>query len=141
MTYDERGRRRVTTSAMSMGPPVLFIKDLHQSTTFYVDVLGFTSVHEDDTSAAIMMGDDMVLLVTVASAADMLEGETPDSPLGQRPSGMFNLFVDNVDAEYDRLSMDGVEFIIAPMDRYWGRRTAHFKDPDGFIWEISQALE
>jgi lactoylglutathione lyase len=131
----------MTETAMSMGPPVLFIKDLQQSKMFYVDVLGFTSVHEDDTSVAIMMGDDMVLLVTVDSATDMLEGETPDSPLGQKPSGMFNLFVDNVDAEYDRLSMDGVEFIIAPRDRYWGRRTAHFKDPDGFIWEISQSLE
>ncbi|HEY5438602.1 MAG TPA: VOC family protein [Acidimicrobiales bacterium] len=131
----------MTNGAMSVGPPVLFIRDLQQSKTFYVDVLGFTSVHEDDTSVAIMMGEDMVLLVTVASATDMLMGETPDSPRGQKPSGMFNLFVDNVDAEYDRLSMDGVEFIIAPMDRYWGRRTAHFKDPDGFIWEISQSLE
>lgn len=131
----------MTETSMSMGPPVLFVKDLQQSKTFYLDVLGFTSVHDDDTSVAMMMGEDMVLLVTVDSATNMLMGETPDSPLGQQPTGMFNLFVDNVDAEYDRLSMDGVEFFIAPMDRPWGRRTAHFKDPDGFIWEISQSLE
>lgn len=131
----------MSETSMSMGPPVLFINDLSQSKTFYVDVLGFNLVHEDDTSIALTMGADMVLLVTVGSATDMLAGETPDSPLGQKPSGIFNLFVDNVDAEYDRLSMDGVEFFIAPMDRSWGRRTAHFKDPDGFIWEISQSLE
>jgi lactoylglutathione lyase len=35
----------------------------------------------------------------------------------------------------------GVAFIVDPMDREWGRRTAHFKDPDGYVWEISQSIE
>lgn len=130
----------MAAASMSMGPPVLFIEDLVRSRKFYVDVLGFALAHEDDTSIAITMGDDVVLLVTVKSAIEMLTSQTPESPLAQKPSGIFNLFVDDVDAEYDRLSKDGVIFIVAPTDRYWGRRTAHFKDPDGFIWEISQSL-
>jgi len=44
--------------------------------------------------------------------------------------------VDDVDALYDELRAKGVEFIRAPEDRWWGKRCAHFKDPDGHVWEI-----
>lgn len=71
----------------------------------------------------------------------MLEGQTPASPRGQHPTGQFNIFVDDVDEAFARLSALGVEFFIEPMDRYWGRRTAHFKDPNGFVWENSQSID
>jgi uncharacterized glyoxalase superfamily protein PhnB len=54
---------------------------------------------------------------------------------------LFNIFVENVDEAFEALKSKGVAFFIEPMDRYWGRRTAHFKDPDGVIWEISQSIE
>jgi len=38
------------------------------------------------------------------------------------------------------LVAQGVEFIREPIDREWGLRTAHFEDPDGNIWKISQSL-
>jgi uncharacterized glyoxalase superfamily protein PhnB len=44
--------------------------------------------------------------------------------------------VDDVDALYHELRAKGVEFIRAPEDRWWGKRCAHFKDPDGHVWEI-----
>jgi lactoylglutathione lyase len=87
------------------------------------------------------LGDVMFLLVTVPSASDMLTGEVLGTPSGQRPVGLFNIFVENVDDAFDQLRAKGVQFFIDPVDRDWGRRTAHFKDPDGFIWEISQSIE
>lgn len=124
-----------------IGPPVLFVDDLARAKTFYVDTLGFTLAFEDSTSAGLLLGDDMLLLVTVPSAEDMLAGEDLSSPNGQRATGLFNIFVENVDEVFAQLKAKGVEFLVEPMDRYWGRRTAHFKDLDGFVWEISQSIE
>jgi lactoylglutathione lyase len=124
-----------------LGPPVLFIEDVERSKAFYVDTLGFTLGFEDSTSAGLFVGDDMFMVVTVPSAEDMLTGETLSTPTGQRATGLFNIFVENVDEAFATLRAKGVEFIVDPIDRYWGRRTAHFKDPDGFVWEISQSIE
>jgi len=123
------------------GPPVLFVEDLERTKNFYVGTLGFSLGFEDATSAGLFLGEEMFLLVTVPSASDMLPGEALGSPRGQRPVGLFNIFVENVDEAFANLNAKGVAFIVEPMDREWGRRTAHFKDPDGVIWEISQSIE
>lgn len=122
------------------GPPVLFIEDLERSRAFYVETLGFTLAFENASSAGVLLGDDMVLLVTIAGA-EFLSAQDPSTPQGQRPVGLFNIFVENVDDAFKMLKSKGVEFLLDPIDRDWGRRTAHFKDPDGFIWEISQSID
>lgn len=122
------------------GPPVLFIEDLERSKSFYVDTLGITLAFENSSSLGLLLGDDMVLLVTVPGA-EFMSTEDPSSPRGQRPVGLFNIFVDNVDETFEALKAKGVQFFLDPIDREWGRRTAHFKDPDGFIWEISQSID
>jgi|HubBroStandDraft_6_1064221.scaffolds.fasta_scaffold447560_3 lactoylglutathione lyase len=129
------------TAIGHFGPPVLFVGDLEASKAFYVDALGFTLGFGDSTSAGLFLGDEMFLLVTVPSAEDMLAGETLGTPKDQRATGLFNIFVENVDEAFAQLRSKGIEFIIEPMDREWGRRTAHFKDPDGVVWEISQSIE
>ena len=37
---------------------------------------------------------------------------------------------------YAELRSRGTQFLRVPEDRPWGLRCAHFKDPDGNIWEI-----
>ena len=123
------------------GPMVLFVEDVVRARDFYVDVLGFSLGFEDETSAGVLLGDDLLLLVSVPSAADMLVGEDLGTPRNQRAVGLFNIFVEDVDVAYERLRSRGVTFIVDPVNREWGRRTAHFKDPDGFIWEISQSID
>jgi catechol 2,3-dioxygenase-like lactoylglutathione lyase family enzyme len=123
------------------GPPVLFVEDLARTRDFYVETLGFSLGFEDETSAGVFLGEEMFILVTVPSASDMLPGQELGSPRGQRSVGLFNIFVENVDEAFAGLVSQGVDFIVEPMDREWGRRTAHFKDPDGVIWEISQSIE
>jgi lactoylglutathione lyase len=123
------------------GPPVLFVEDLAKSQAFYVETLGLRLAFGDETGAGLFLGDEMFLLTTVDSAADMLPGEDVSSLRSQRPAGLFNIFVENTDDAFELLRSKGVEFIVEPMDRPWGRRTAHFKDPDGVIWEISQSID
>lgn len=51
------------------------------------------------------------------------------------------LTVDDVDQAYDDLSARGAVFDEAPQDREaWMIRTAHLRDPDGNLIEISQSL-
>jgi len=123
------------------GPPVLFVEDLERAKAFYVDVLGFSLAFGDETGVGLFLGDVMFLLITMPSALDLLPGEEVGTTRGQRPVGLFNIFVENVDEAFALLRSRGVAFIVDPMDREWGRRTAHFKDPDGYVWEISQSIE
>ncbi|MFV9644620.1 MAG: VOC family protein, partial [Desulfobacterales bacterium] len=49
--------------------------------------------------------------------------------------------VPNVDKATQELKAKGVVFETEPTDRsVWGIRTAHFRDPDGNLIEINQAL-
>lgn len=130
----------MAATTASLGPPVLFISDLERSKHFYCDLLTFTVLFEDENSAGLQIGDDMLMLLEPEASKDLLDGPT-GSPRGRAPMGVFNLFVDDVDAWHARLSEAGVEFILEPRDRAWGRRTAHFSDPDGFVWEISKEID
>ena len=38
----------------------------------------------------------------------------------------------------ETLQARGVELLNGPMDRPWGIRTASFRDPGGYIWEIAK---
>ncbi len=127
-------------SAASLGPNVLFVADLERSKHFYCDILTFEVLFEDDNSAGLQIGGDLLMLLEPDAAKDLLVGGPTGSPKGRAPMGVFNLFVDDVDAWFTRLSEAGVDFLIEPQDRAWGRRTAHFSDPDGFIWEISKEI-
>ena len=49
--------------------------------------------------------------------------------------------VDSVDQTVEDLRDKGVVIVAEPTDRpTWGSRTAHFRDPDGTLIEISQWL-
>jgi predicted enzyme related to lactoylglutathione lyase len=51
---------------------------------------------------------------------------------------MIGLGVDDLDAEYQRLSSAGVEFIERPTEYGDGLRIATLKDPEGNVVQISE---
>jgi lactoylglutathione lyase len=121
-------------------PVVLFVADLERSKAFYQDTLGMPIKFDDEASAAFDFAGSMLLLLSIAGAQDLLSKEAVAE---RRPTGAsFQLvsFVENVDTIYADLLARGVEFVTEPIDREWGLRTAHFKDPDGNIWEIAHSL-
>jgi catechol 2,3-dioxygenase-like lactoylglutathione lyase family enzyme len=126
---------------MGLGPAVLWVADLDRSKAFYRDSIGLTLGHGDATSVSLHLGDEMVaLLVTLESAASMLRGNEVATPNGQPTTCMFCLFVADVDERVAELAGKGVDVFLQPAHQYWGRRTAHFRDPDGWVWELSQPI-
>ena len=84
-----------------MGPPVLFIPTWSVE-AFYCDILSFEVLFEDENSAGLRVGEDMLMLLDPDGAKDLLVGGATGSPKGRAPMGVFNLFVDDVDAWYAR---------------------------------------
>ncbi len=119
---------------------VLFVSDLDRAKAFYQDTLGLPKTHEDQSSAIFGLASTSLLLLSITGAEDLLSSEAVSA---ERPSGARSQlvsFVEDVDTIYSDLIAQGVEFVRDPVDRSWGLRTAHFKDPDGNVWEIAQPL-
>lgn len=118
---------------------VLFVVDLPRAKTFYQDTLGFALKFEDGDSAYFEMEGASLLLLTIAGAQDLLSPEDVATRHPTKASSQLVVFVEDVDAVHADLVAKGVEFIREPVDRAWGMRTAHFRDPDGNIWEIARS--
>jgi catechol 2,3-dioxygenase-like lactoylglutathione lyase family enzyme len=130
----------MTVTLKRIDAAVLFVADLNRAKTFYGDTLGLHMNFEDDVSAAFDFDNTLLLLLTTAGAQDLLSSE---AVAAQRPTGASSqlvAFVEDVDAIHRELVAQGVEFVREPIDREWGLRTAHFKDPDGNVWEIAHSL-
>ncbi len=115
---------------------LLFVSDLKRSRGFYENVLGLEFEHGNDDSAAFILGADALLLLDQGGADDLLSPADVDHDTPRGARSVIVTRVDDVDALYEELSAKGVEFIRPPEDRWWGKRCAHFKDPDGNVWEI-----
>jgi lactoylglutathione lyase len=115
---------------------LLIVKDLQRSRDFYESVLGLEFEHGDDNSASFILGPDALLLLDSGGADDLLGPADVEHDGRRGARSVIVTSVDDVDALYDELRAKGVEFIRTPEDRWWGKRCAHFKDPDGHVWEI-----
>lgn len=115
---------------------VLFVHDLDRQKEFYQNVMGLEFEHGDDNSAAFTMGPDSFLLLNQPGADDLLSQQDVDHETGRGARSVLVTPVDDVDAAYEELKAKGAEFIRAPEDRWWGMRCAHFRDPEGNVWEI-----
>ena len=120
---------------------LLFVTDLERSKAFYRDTLGFPLAFEDPVSAFFQMEGTSLGLLTIAGAQDLLTTESVATQHPSKVSSQLVSFVEDVDAAYADLVAKGVEFVRKPEDRAWGMRTAHFRDPDGNIWEIARQID
>ena len=115
---------------------VLFVSDLGRARDFYRDVMGLEYVHgEDGVDAYFKIGSDGLMLIS-QDIADGLISQDVDHEPARGARLVMATDVGDVDAAYEELKGEGVEFIRAPEDRPWGLRCAHLKDPDGNVWEI-----
>jgi catechol 2,3-dioxygenase-like lactoylglutathione lyase family enzyme len=119
---------------------VLFVTDLERAKTFYRDTIGLRMAFEDESSAYFELETASLLLLNIAGAQDLLTSEAVVAQGRTGATSQLVAFVEDVDAVYRDLADKGVEFVREPIDRAWGMRTAHFKDPDRNIWEIAQSL-
>ena len=110
---------------------------------FYRDTLGFSvgygSENEDyasfKTRDAVVAINKRPMMAEVVGTMDLpAEAESQDRVL-------LHFQVDSVDQTVEQLRAKGVVIVQEATDRpTWGSRTAHFRDPDGTLIEISQGL-
>jgi len=115
----------------------LFVEDLEATKWFYQEVFSVLAVFEDNDSIAFKFGNTLVNLLKTTAAGELIEPATVAS-LEAGSRFVFTIDVDNVDAMCAELTQRGVELLNGPMDRPWGIRTASFRDPGGYIWEIAK---
>lgn len=114
----------------------LFVEDLSAAREFYGRAFGLPVHFEDESSAVFRFGPTLVNLLKVENAGELVA----PARVGGADAGarfQFTVGVEDVDAMCEALRARGVELLNGPMDRPWGVRTATFRDPAGYIWEIA----
>jgi predicted enzyme related to lactoylglutathione lyase len=63
-------------------------------------------------------------------------GEAGTGPQRLRPEVILDFLVDDVDAEYERISALDVEWVMPPTTQPWGNRNMIFRDPEGNLINV-----
>ncbi|HEV3188551.1 MAG TPA: VOC family protein [Acidimicrobiales bacterium] len=115
----------------------LFVEDLAKAKQFYAEVFNLSLYYEDENSAVFKFGDTLINLLKTESADELISPATiATSDAGSR--FVFTIEVNDVDETCEVLKKQAVDLLNGPMDRPWGIRTASFRDPSGYIWEIAK---
>jgi methylmalonyl-CoA epimerase len=118
------------------------VRGLDDSVSFYRDVLGLADVPLDDADGAKIVG-----LAAGPSLVELLEAESPESPIGKfvekRGPGIHHVCfsVDDLDATLERCRTFGVRLIDqAPRIGAEGKRIAflHPSSTSGVLVELSE---
>ena len=124
---------------MDIGVITLFVADPQSSKAFYARALDRESIWEEGNSVVFELDNGtMINLLQRGEPVDTLLGPVPAAEPGA--SFLLTVWVDDCDAAVAAMIERGVSFDLGPVDRPWGVRTAAFRDPDGFVWEIAQQL-
>jgi len=135
----------------------LTVSDLERSINFYVEHLGFRPPLERYVSDRPWFGEGIGIPGAVADQGHIRRGKFllelwqyryPASQKVVVPDTShvgaihFGFEVDDIDESYERMKAAGVEFLSPPVTvditEYAGSRWCYFRDPDGYLLEISQ---
>ncbi len=123
--------------------PYLVVRDADRVIEFYKKAFGAEERGRmpapDGKSVAhaeLKIGDSIVML------SDELPGQACEAPpaLGGTTVG-FYVYVEDVDAAFDRAVAAGATVRRPLEDRFWGDRTCEVIDPSGHIWTLATRVE
>ena len=119
---------------------LLVVGDLERSRTFYTDVLGASVYREyGGTSCVLQFLENWLLLVTGGGPTEDKPRVTFAPPSDPDIVGHeMTIRVPDCQAAYETLKSRGAEFLAPPLDRGVEIR-CFFRDPDGHLFEISEA--
>jgi uncharacterized glyoxalase superfamily protein PhnB len=113
--------------------PLITVEDLAASVAFFVDRLGFCKVFQSDGYVSLRHPQGDLQLAFLRPLPD-------EQPF--RGHGLtYGLEVDDVDAEYERIRLQGVDTDGPPRDNPWGDRSFTVVDPNGIALHIHQVIE
>jgi len=120
---------------------ILVVRNMEQSRRFYEEVLGAEVVREyGGTSCVLKFLGNWLLLVTGGEPTEDKPSVTfAPPPAPDTVSHAMTIRVPDCEAAYETLKSRGAEFLTPPCD--WGAEIrCFFRDPDGHLLEISQAV-
>ena len=112
--------------------PYLYYKDSAAALDFLTTAFGFTEkLRMPDESggishAEVMLSDGVVMFGTPADHKSPKE-------LGVVTQSIY-VYVDDVDAHYERAKAAGAEIVRDPEDQFYGDRSYGVRDPEGHEW-------
>lgn len=120
---------------------ILVVRDMDRSRDFYRDVLGASVYREyGGTSCVLQFLGGWLLLVTPGAPTEDKPGvafEGPKDP--DSVAHAMTIRVANCKQAYETLRGRGATFLTPPFERP-GEIRCFFRDPDGHLLEISEAL-
>ena len=118
---------------------ILVVSDLERSRDWYRDVLGAELEREYGGSSAVFrFGAAWLLIVTGGGPTEDKPDVAFETPNPSSVSHSITIRVPDCRAAYDALVERGADFLTPPYD--WGHEIrCFFRDPDGHLFEISQA--
>jgi len=118
--------------------PYLTVRDAVRAIEFYKQAFGAQE-------RGVMKGPDGKVMhaeLKIGDSIIMLGDEFPEfgalSPLSTGGTGMgLHIYVDGVDAAFDRAVTAGAKVDMPVMDQFWGDRYGKLTDPFGHKWSIA----
>lgn len=121
----------ITATALSLNVP-----DVAASADFAMQHLGFTEAMSADGFVSLTHDSAGVNIVFLRVGLGTFKPERIAGPAGQ---GLLIAFVvDDIDAEFARISAAGAEVVTPPETEPWGERYCQFADPNGIVWQLVQ---
>jgi len=122
--------------------PFLTVRDAARAIEFYKQAFGAVE-------RGVMKGPDGKVMHTELKIGDstiMLSDEFPEfgalSPQSIGGSGMgLHIYLDGVDAAFDRAVKAGAKVEMPVMDQFWGDRYGKLSDPFGHKWSIGTHIK
>ena len=122
--------------------PYLIVDGASAAIDFYRDVLGATermrmpAPGDKIGHAELDIGDSVVML---ADEAPEVDARAPKS-VGGSPV-LLHVYVEDVDAVFDRALAAGAKELRAVEDKFYGDRSGEFEDPFGHRWSVATHVE
>ncbi|MCO8649782.1 VOC family protein, partial [Burkholderia multivorans] len=124
--------------------PYLTVRNARASIDFFQAAFGFALRDVLDEDGAIMHVEmvyrGQLIVMFAPEGAFGSTARTPKSANAIAPQS-FYLYVDDVDATWQRALDAGAKSLTAPQDQFWGDRFAQIEDLDGYRWALARRLE
>ena len=119
---------------------ILVVSDMERSREWYTRVLGAEPYREYGGSSVVLTFQGAWLLLVTGGGPTADKPDITFAPPADPTvvSHAFTIRVPDCQASYEALAARGAQFLTPPHDSGWEVR-CFFRDPDGHLFEISQA--
>jgi len=118
---------------------VLFVKDIHISEKFYVDVLGFTVSLDFGGNIVFTNGLAIWQISKEHIIPSVLGEQCISGPSVNRSEICFE--TENIIEALELLKKNKAKFLHVLHEEPWGQRTIRFFDPDSHLIEIGESIQ